>query len=113
MSGIPNFPDHGEGIVPRPIENSTEYCLNLAIKTNLSSVDVDVLCETKAGEVLPVTALTVDGPVVVMKDERILGTVLSSLLLELLTCMNGGTKYEATIIKIEGALCQVKIVAVK
>ena len=48
-----------------------------------------------------------------LSDDEILGTVLSSKLALLLNCMNGGTDYEAEIIKIEEAICQVKISAVK
>lgn len=56
---------------------------------------------------------SVDGPVVVLKDGDILGTVLSSYLIRLLNCMNDGTEYKAEVMKIEDAICQVKISAVK
>ena len=90
-----------------------DACQNLVINTNLASVNVDVLNKIYKGEVLPVTAQSADGPVVVMKDDEILGTVLSSKLVQLLNCMNGGTEYEAEVVKIEEGLCQVKISAVK
>ena len=50
---------------------------------------------------------------VVLKDGDILGTVLSSYLIRLLNCMNDGTEYKAEVMKIEDAICQVKISAVK
>lgn len=113
MSGISGYPDFGGGVVPRPIDGGRDYCQDLVIRTNLSSVDSDVLSVTNVGDVLPVVTGGIDGPVRVMKDERVLGTVLSSLLLELLNCINGGTDYQATVEKIDGAICQVKIAAVK
>lgn len=107
MSGISG------GIVPRPIDGGADYCLNLVIKTNLSSVNENVLKNVAVNDVLPVVAEGIDGPVRVLKDGEILGTVLSGLLLELINCINNGTEYEATILKIDGAICQVKIAAVK
>ena len=86
MSGITHR--NGGGIAPRPIDNSAEYCLNLVIRTNLSSVDEDVLNTVAVGEVLPVVAEGIDGPVRVLKDDKILGTVLSGLLLELIMVLS-------------------------
>lgn len=112
MSGMSIKPGGG-GVAPRPISNDSDYCLNLKIKTNLSSVKMDVLAKSKVGDVLPVVAEGLNGPVHVMKDGEMLGTILSGMLLELLNCMNGGTEYEATIEKIDEAICQVTISAVK
>ncbi len=109
MSGI--TPKGGKA--PRPIEGGADYCLNLVIRTNLSSVNEDVLKKVEVGEVLPVAAEGIEGPVRVLKEGNILGTVLSGLLLELINCINNGTEYEATILKIDGAICQVKIAAIK
>lgn len=103
----------GGGEMPRPMQGKGEACENLVITTNLASVDADVLQKVEEGEVLPVDAQGADGPVVVMKDSRILGTVLSSKLMQLLNCMNGGTEYEAVVQKLKDAVCQVKISAVK
>ena len=87
MSGMSG--DHsgigGGGVMPPVSPGKGDVCLNLVIIT----------------------------PVVVVKDEEVLGTVLSSHLVQLLNCMNGGTEYEAEILKIDGAICQVKIRAVK
>ena len=113
MSGISGYSGIGGGVVPRPIDEGGDYCQNLVIRTNLSTVNAEVLSVTNVGDVLPVVAEGIDGPVRVMKDDRVLGTVLSSLLLELLNCINGGTDYQATVEKIDGAICQVKISAVK
>lgn len=99
--------------MPRPVKEEGDACLNLVIITNLASVDVNVLNMTQVGDVLPVEAQSVDGPVVVLKDGDVLGTVLSSHLIRLLNCMNDGTEYKAEVIKIEDAICQVKISAVK
>lgn len=112
MSGMSIIPGGG-GVAPRPISNDSDYCLNLKIKTNLSSVKAEVLAKCNVGDVLPLTAEGVSGPVHVMKDGEVLGTVLSGMLLELLNCMNGGTEYEATIEKIDEAICQVTISAVR
>lgn len=111
MSGISS--GIGGGVVPRPIDGGADYCINLVIKTNLSSVNENVLKMVAVNDVLPVVAEGIDGPVRVLKDGEILGTVLSGLLLELVNCINNGTEYEATIVKIDGAICQVKIAAVK
>ena len=72
------------GIAPRPIDGGADYCLNLVIKTNLSSVNESVLKNVAVGDVLPVVAEGIDGPVRVLKDGDILGTVLSGLLLVLI-----------------------------
>ena len=98
--------------MPRPMKEG-DACLNLVIITNLASVNIDVSKITRVGDVLPVEAQSADGPVIVLKDGDLLGTVLSSHLVQLLNCMNDGTEYEAEVIKIEDAICQVKISAVK
>lgn len=103
----------GGGEMPRPVKGGVDVCLNLVINTNLASVVEEVLDKTVVGDVLPVEAQSLDGPVVVLKDGEVLGTVLSSYLVQLLNCMNDGTTYEAEVIKIEDAICQVKISAVK
>ena len=72
-----------------------------------------MLKNVNVGSMLPVEAQSADGPVVVMNDGKILGTVLSSKLVQLLNCMNGGTEYEAEVLKKEDAICQVKISSVK
>lgn len=115
MSGITN--DHsgigGFGELPRPTNEKVDACQNLIIITNLASVEMEVLKSVNVGDFLPVIAQSVDGPVVLIKDGAILGTVLSSRLVQLLNCMNNGTEYEAEVIKIEEAICQVKISAIK
>ena len=115
MSGMSG--GHSDGIgggeMPRPMQGTGDACLNLVIITNLASVDAEVLKKVDEGNVLPVEAQSADGPVVVMKDDEVLGTVLSSKLVQLLNCMNGGTEYVAEVLKIDDALCQVKISAVK
>lgn len=115
MSGMPV--DHSEGIgggeMPRSMQGGGNVCMDLVITTNLASVNVDVLKKVNEGDVLPVKALGTDGPVVVVKNGETVGTVLSSKLVQLLNCMNGGTEYEAEVLKIEEAICQVRISAVK
>ena len=44
MSGL-----SGGGIAPRPIDGGADYCMNLVIKTNLSSVNEEVLNEVVKG----------------------------------------------------------------
>lgn len=99
--------------MPRPMQGTGDACEDLVIFTNLASLDAEVLKNVNTGDVLPVETQSADGPVVVMKDNEVLGTVLSGKLVQLLNCMNGGTEYEAEVIKIEDAVCQVKISAVK
>ena len=109
MSGMSgdHFGIGGGGVMPHPMKEEGNACLNLVIITNLASVDDNV------GDILPVETQSVDGPVVVLKDGDIVGTVLSSYLIRLLNCMNDGTEYKAEVMKIEDAICQVKISAVK
>ncbi len=115
MSGMSGdyFGIGGGGVMPHPMKEEGDACLNLVVITNLASVNVIVLNKTQVGDVLPVETQSIDGPVVVLKDGDILGTVLSSHLIRLLNCMNNGTEYKAEVIKIEDAICQVKISAVK
>lgn len=103
----------GGGEMPRPVLGKGDVCENMIIITNLASVNVEVLEKVAVGVVLAVEAQGADGPVVVMQGSEIVGTVLSSKLVQLLNCMNGGTEYEAEVLKIEEAICQVKISAVK
>lgn len=105
--------EYGGEEMPRPGEGESNICLNLIIVTNLASVNQEVLSRAKEGDILPVAAQSADGPVVVLKDGEILGTVLSRQLMTLLNCMNAGTDYKAVVAKIEDAICQVKISAVK
>ena len=67
MSGL-----SGGGIAPRPIDGGADYCMNLVIKTNLSSVNEEVLNEVVKGETLPVVAEGIEGPVRVLKNGMIL-----------------------------------------
>ena len=115
MSGMSgdHFGIGGGGVMPHPMKEECNACLNLVIITNLASVDDNVLNKIQVGDILPVETQSVDGPVVVLKDGDILGTVLSSYLIRLLNCMNDGTEYQAEVMKIEDAICQVKISAVK
>lgn len=114
MSGMSGgHSDIGGGMMPQPQGGVGDACQSLVIITNLASVNAGALKKTQEGEILPVSAQSADGPVVVMKDDEILGTVLSRKLVQLLNCMNGGTEYEAEVLKIEVAICQVKISAVK
>lgn len=111
ISGGSSFDTGGD--MPQLPQKDSNYCLNLVIKTNLASVDIDLLKTTKVGEILPVVAQNIDGPVVVIKGGKVLGTVLSSYLMDLLNCINNDTEYQAEIIKIDEAVCQVTISAVK
>lgn len=115
MSGMSGGRSDGIGVgeMPRPMQGKGNACLNLVIITNLASVDAEVLKKVNVAEVLPVVAQSADGPVVAMKDDEVLGTVLSSKLVQLLNCMNDGTEYEAEVLKIEDPICQVKISAMK
>ena len=114
MSGITGGSglEIGGGEIQHP-KHDQNYCINLVIKTNLASVDTSLLKEIKVGELLPVESQSVDGPVVVLKDKSILGAVLSSHLMDLVNCINNGTEYQAEILKIDEALCQVTIFAKK
>lgn len=112
MSGISGG-FFGEGTISHPTNDEGVSCLKLVIITNLASVDEDMLKKTSVGEILQVEAQSIDGPVVVMKGDMVLGTVLSSHLVQLLNCMNEGTRYQAEVIRIEAAICQVKISAIK
>ena len=113
MSGGHSGEIDGGGEMPRSMQSRGNACMDLDITTNLASVDADVLKRVKEGDVLPVKALGTDGPVVVIKDGETVGTVLSSKLVQLLNCMNGGTEYEAEVLKVEEAICQVRISAMK
>lgn len=93
--------------------NNPDTCQSLSFEVTLSSVDARVLSAVIIGEILPVVATSVRGPLVVMKEDRILGTVLSSKEAALLTCIQNGTEYQAKIISINGGECKVKIYAQK
>lgn len=112
MSGDFSGEIGGSGI-PFAMPGKGDACINLEFVTTLASVKDEALEKVVVGEILPVVAQTADGPVVVMKDDEIVGTVLSSRLVLLLDCMNGGTEYEAKVLEKSDAICKVKINAVK
>jgi hypothetical protein len=116
MSGMSS--DHsgiggGGGMMPPSVNGGDDYCLRLEITTNLATVNIDVLSKTQEGDVLPVSVQGADGPVVVLNDGDILGSILSRFQVKLINCINKGTEYEALVEKIDGAICQVKISAVR
>lgn len=89
--------------------NEGNSCLNLKIKTDLASVDPEVLSTVSVGVAYDVLAETERGPVYVSVKGKRLGTVLHQRDVQLLNCIFEGTVYQAKIISINGGKCQVKI----
>lgn len=93
--------------------NNPDTCLSLSFEVTLSSVNPDVLVTVKIGDIMPVVASSPKGPLVVMNEDGILGTILSSKEVALLMCIQNGTEYQAKVIRIVGGECVVRIYAQK
>lgn len=111
--GSGNYDGYSDYEIPvKDDYNKSDNCLRLSFEVTLSSVDSEVLAMVKSGDVLSVSAVSSKGPVVIMKESHELGTVLSAKDVALLTCINGGTEYQAMVVRINGGECVVKIQAI-
>lgn len=103
----------GEGSGPSFSTNNAISCDALKINTLVASPKEEVLHLIKEGDLLIVTAESQSGPINVYYHDDCLGSIMSSEEIQLLRCMNEGTKYNAKVLKIEGAICRIMIYAVK
>lgn len=99
--------------IPQSDGNSQDQCLNLVFETTLASVDVTVLATVNVGDTLTVGVASPIGPVIVLKNEKRVGTVLSEYDVLLLQCISEGTIYNAKVIKIDSPECVVKIYPIR
>ncbi len=99
-----------------PIRNppiTTDSCERLTITTYLSSPKADVIDKIKISDILSISALSDQGPIVATTSEgRIAGSILSSEQIRLLNCINLGTEYEAIVLSIQGGSCEIRIKAI-
>lgn len=109
MSGHPG--GGGGPIINPPI--TTDSCERLIIITYLSSPKGDVIDKIKVGDVLSISALSDQGPIIATTSEgEIAGSILSSEQIRLLNCINSGTEYEAVVLSIQSGSCEIRIKAI-
>lgn len=101
----------GGPIINSPI--TTDSCERLTIMTYLSSPKADVIDKVKVNDILSISALSDQGPIVATTAEgKIAGSILSSEQVRLLNCINSGTEYEAIVLSIQGGSCEIRIKAI-
>jgi hypothetical protein len=108
MSGM-----SGGGEGPSISMNDCVSCENLVISTLVSSPVKAVLDLITIGAILTVSPASTFGPIDVYYEDKRLGSIITKEEIQLLNCINGGTKYEAKVLTIDGAICRIKIYAVK
>ena len=102
---------NGGPIINPPI--TTDSCERLTIVTYLSSPKADVIDKLKEGDILSISALSDQGPIVAITLEgEIAGSILSSEQIRLLNCINSGTEYKAIVLSIQDASCEIRIKAI-
>lgn len=101
----------GGPIINPPI--TTDSCERLTITTFLSSPKADVIGKIKINDILSISALSDQGPLIASTSNgEIAGSILSAEQIRLLNCINSGTEYEAIVLSIQGGSCQIRIKAI-
>lgn len=91
---------------------STSFdCGSLMIKVRLSSVDEEVLKTISVGTQLSIS-LEKDS-VVAKKDLKIVGSISSREVIDLLDCLNKGKKFMGTVVEIDDGKCIIMITPIK
>jgi len=103
----------GGGGIPsinRPDEK--DDCLELVIKTNLSTPLAPVISNLKTGDILSIHAVSDQGPIQALtKDGDLAGSIISREQVRLLSCINKGTTFIAEVLSVKNGQCQVQISA--
>jgi len=102
----------GGGGGPGPsIRNEDEpSCADLVITTHIASPVPAVISTLSKGDLLTITVASITGPIqVVTSGGKLAGSVISKDQARLLSCINGGTEYEAEVLSIKGGNCQIQI----
>jgi len=85
-------------------------CAKVSIKTNVISPDPTVLSTLVAGNLLDISLSTATGPLIaVTRSGNVLGAVFTKDPASLISCINGGYVYKATILSISGGDVQILI----
>jgi hypothetical protein len=91
----------------------TLIAVNYESKTNLSTPVPSVLAKLKAGNVLPVRYTQPRGPLqAITAKGEVAGSIITSKQVDIINCINEGYSFQAEIISISGAKCEVEITAV-
>lgn len=104
----------GGGIGPsinRPSDN--ENCNDIVINTNLASPKTEVLEMLTIGNILTVQAASDQGPIQAFNENgELAGNIVSREMIRLLSCIAGGTIFEAEVTNLNHGQCSVQIRAV-
>lgn len=84
-------------------------CRSLVIRTQLLSPDPKILPSLKKGDKLTVALAGTNGPCVVNYKNKFVGTIIHRQLLQLISCLNQGVRFEATIREVYEGSCLVTI----
>lgn len=97
----------GTGYIPG---GSVSSCETLTIHAQMASPQPAVISKLKVGDKLRIELTPPLGPVqLVTADNEVAGAVLSSDVAQLINCINDGHEYQAKILEIKGANCQILI----
>ncbi|MFC6100313.1 hypothetical protein [Olivibacter domesticus] len=86
-------------------------CEVFSFKTKIASPNPDVLAKCVIGDELILVFNDSNAFLLYTNDEEYAGGIVSSYRDKLLSCINEGFVYKATILKIEGANCEIRILA--
>lgn len=86
-------------------------CGSLVIHTQLLSPDPAILPTLKKGDKLTVSVAGPKGPCAVHYKGKLAGTVIHRQLLQLISCLQQGVRFEATVREVYGGACLVTIKA--
>jgi len=92
---------------PRPASS----CERLGFQAAVNSPQKDVLSVLDVGDVLDVVPSAPGPGVSVEYNGRIAGSLTGSHIAQLVTCMQSGFEYKATVVKLNGGQCVVRVEA--
>lgn len=101
---------HGGGGTGGGEPGPVPSCESLTAKVPLNSPDPKVIGALKPQDILQVRLQKAGGPVlVVTKTGKVAGSITSTLLARLIRCIEQGFEYEAVVLSVKGAMCEVQI----
>lgn len=86
-------------------------CKSISSRAIVKSPDQLVLQLLSLDDELVLSLQSSRGPIVAVFEEQVLGTVLPSAMIDIIECMDSGTEFIGRIVALDGAVCEILIVA--
>jgi hypothetical protein len=99
----------GGFIPPAGTNGDTEKCDDILINTTLDSPDQDVLKKLNRGDVLKLIKSNEGQLIAVTGDNSVAGSITHYLYKKIIDCIEDGVDFNATINKLNGGDCRVRI----